>query len=259
MTDGPRPSLRTIQILTSAAALGAVAVLCWVFLVRSEAAMANMTGEGSIMQLMRVMMIPEDPGPYLAAAGLMWIVMMIAMMIPAALPMMAVYRQVDRSPSPGLDAFVFACGYLAGWSAYAIAAAALQWWLHARGSLRGMMLAGAAPLSAALLIIAGVYQLTPLKDACLTRCRSPLGFFLAHWHPGRAGAFAMGLHHGLFCVGCCWSLMLLMFVGGAMSVATMATLCVFILAERLLPAGPWVRTIPGVLLIGWGVALAVVG
>jgi predicted metal-binding membrane protein len=239
--------------------LGVVALVCWVFLVRSEAAMATMTGDGVLMRLMRLMMRPENPGPYLAAAALMWIVMMIAMMIPAALPMVAVYRQVDRSASPGLDAFVFACGYLAGWSAYAVVAAVLQWWLHARGWLHGMMLAGAAPLSAALLIAAGVYQLTPLKDACLARCRSPLGFFLANWRAGRAGAFAMGLHHGLFCVGCCWILMLLMFVGGAMSVATMAILCVFILAERLLPAGPWVRTIPGLVMIGWGAALVVAG
>jgi predicted metal-binding membrane protein len=219
--------------------------------------MSSMSGDGAIMRLMRIMMLPEEPGPYLAAAALMWIAMMVAMMIPAALPMLAVYRQVDRSPSPGLDAFIFACGYLGGWSAYALSAAALQWWLHARGWLHGMMLTGAAPLSAALLIAAGVYQLTPLKDACLARCRSPLGFFLANWRPGRAGAFAMGLHHGLFCIGCCWSLMLLMFVGGAMSVATMAVLCAFVLAERLLPAGPWVRTIPGIVLIGWGAALAV--
>jgi predicted metal-binding membrane protein len=240
---------RGLQLALTAAALVAVAAICWLFLVESEATMGT--------TLMRRMMTPGEPGPYLVAAASMWIVMMIAMMIPAVLPMVAVYRQVDRSPSPGTDAFVFASGYLAGWTAYAVVAAGVQWWLHARGLLHGMMLVGAAPLAATLLIAAGVYQLTPLKNACLARCRSPLGFVLAHWRDGRLGAFVMGLHHGLFCVGCCWMLMALMFVGGAMSVATMGVLCVFILAERLLPAGPWVATLPGLAMIGWGVALLV--
>ena len=148
-------------------------------------------------------------------------------------------------------------GYLTGWLAFSVVAAVVQWWLHSRGFLHGMTLVSGATLAATLLIAAGIYQLTPLKEACLARCRSPLGFFLAHWRDGRMGAFTMGLRHGLFCVGCCWALMLLMFVGGAMSVATMAAVCVFVLAERLLPAGPWVSKLPGLAMIGWGAVVLV--
>ena len=103
--------------------------------------------------------------------------------------------------------------------------------------------------------MAGVYELTPWKEACLRHCRSPLGFFLEHWTAGARGALGMGARHGLYCVGCCWVLMLLMFAGGAMSVLTMAGLCALILAERLLPPGPWVSRIPGAMMIGWGGAL----
>jgi predicted metal-binding membrane protein len=106
-----------------------------------------------------------------------------------------------------------------------------------------------------LLLAAGIYQLTPWKTACLRHCRSPAGFFLEHWSPGARGAIAMGLRHGLYCVGCCWVLMLLMFVGGTMSVLTMAVLCGFILAERLLPDGPWVSRIPGTAMIVSGAFL----
>lgn len=115
-----------------------------------------------------------------------------------------------------------------------------------------MSLGSGVAVAAVLLMAAGAYQLTPLKEACLAGCRSPLGFFLENWREGRAGAFSMGLRHGSFCVGCCWALMLLMFAGGAMSVATMAALCAFVLAERLLPAGPWVSKLPGVAMIAWG-------
>ena len=106
-----------------------------------------------------------------------------------------------------------------------------------------------------MLLVAGIYQLTPWKAACLRHCRSPIGFFLQHWSPGAWGAVRMGLRHGLYCIGCCWMLMLLMFVGGAMSVLTMAVLCGFILAERLLPPGPWVSRIPGAAMIAWGAML----
>jgi predicted metal-binding membrane protein len=110
-----------------------------------------------------------------------------------------------------------------------------------------------------VLLAAGLYQLTPFKEACLHHCRSPLGFFLEHWSPGALGAVGMGLRHGLYCIGCCWVLMLLMFAGGAMSVLTMAALCGFILAERLLPPGPWVARLPGGVMILWGATLVVAG
>ena len=252
---GRAPSLYSIQRTSSIAALVIVAAAAWWFLLASEAAMTRMAGDGPIMALMWLMMTPVDTVPYLLAASTMWIAMMIAMMIPAAVPMALIYRRMDRGASSNLDTFIFSCGYLAGWSFYSLGAAGLQWWLHSRGTLHGHLLVTGANLAAAILIAAGVYQLTPLKEACLNRCRSPLGFFVENWKEGRIGAFKMGLHHGFFCVGCCWVLMLLMFAGGAMSVATMAALSIFILAERLLPAGPWVSKIPGLMMMGWGGAI----
>ena len=135
----------------------------------------------------------------------------------------------------------------------------LQWWLHAQGALHGHLLVTSAGLTGATFIGAGVYQLTPFKDACLSRCRSPLGFFVNHWKSGRLGALQMGFRHGLYCTGCCWVLMLLMFASGTMNVTTMAMLSAFILADRLLPAGPWASKIPGFGLFGWGGLVLVQG
>ena len=238
-------------------ALVVVAVVAWLFLVASEAAMASMQGDGLITQLMWRMMAPQAAGSYLVAAITMWVVMMIAMMIPAAVPMAAIYHALPQVRALRWATLAFVTGYLAAWTAFALLAAALQWWLHAGGWLHGMQIATEGVLTGAILIAAGLYQLTPVKLACLARCRSPLSFFMQHWRDGRLGALYMGAWHGLFCIGCCWVLMLLMFAGGAMSVLTMALLSLFILAERVLPAGPWVAKLPGLALIVGGVLLLV--
>jgi predicted metal-binding membrane protein len=253
-TAGAAP-LRLHRNLTFAA-LGAVAAVAWAFLVRGESAMTSMADEGPLGALMRVMMRPSEPLPYFLAAALMWVVMMIAMMTPAVMPMVAVLRGVARGPHRERVGLLFAGGYLAAWSLFGVLAALVQLALHARGMLAGHLLTVSAAGAGVLLLIAGVYQLTPWKTACLRHCRSPMAFFLEHWRPGAWGAVRMGVHHGISCVGCCWMLMLLMFVGGAMSVLTMALLCVFILAERLLPPGPWVSRIPGIAMIACGAAMA---
>ena len=240
-------------------ALVIVAFVAWWFLIASETAMMRMTGAGIVVDIMRLMMAPSQTGPYFLATALMWIVMMAAMMIPAVLPMVVIYRNMSRGSSPNLDALVFSWGYLAAWFIFAIGAAGLQWWLHIRGALHGHLLATSAGLTGAIFIGAGVYQLTSFKDACLNRCRSPFGFFVNHWQSGRLGALQMGFRHGLYCTGCCWVLMLLMFASGTMNVTTMAMLSTFILAERLLPAGPWVSKIPGFGLFGWGGLVLVQG
>jgi predicted metal-binding membrane protein len=249
------PSPRLVSRLLTLAALLAIGAVAWGFLVRSEAAMTTMSGDGPIVRLMWLMMRPAESLPYLFAATLMWVAMMIAMMVPAVMPMVMVMRGVDRGPHRDRDTLLFAAGYLVGWSLFGLAAALLQLWLHARGVLGGHLLAVSAQGAGLLLLAAGLYQLTPWKAACLRHCRSPASFFLEHWSPGSRGAVAMGLRHGLYCIGCCWMLMLLMFVGGTMSVLTMAVLCGFILAERLLPDGPWVSRIPGTAMIVWGVLL----
>ncbi|MGH8808873.1 MAG: DUF2182 domain-containing protein, partial [Noviherbaspirillum sp.] len=149
---------------------------------------------------------------------------------------------------------VFALGYLALWTAFSVVAVPLQFALEKAALLSPMMKATSIALAGAVLIAAGIYQWTPLKQSCLRRCRSPLEFVLTHWREGTRGAFIMGVRHGMYCVGCCWVLMLLLFVGGVMNLLWIAGLAVFILVEKLAPAGHWIGRIAGLLLIGWGAA-----
>ncbi len=246
-----------IQFHLALAALLVVAALGWVWLYSAEQTMTTMRGEGVLMRLMMAMMTPGDSLPYLLATALMWLVMMMAMMTPAALPMMLVFRGLERGPGGEFDAVLFGLGYLLAWSAFALLGAGAQWWLHGQGYLHGHGLAAAGQLAGGLLLAAGLWQLTPLKAACLAHCRGPLGFFLSHWRGGRLGALHMGWRHGAYCIGCCWMLMGLMFAGGAMSVATMAALSVFFLAERLVPGGRWVSWATGLGLMTLGGAMLV--
>lgn len=237
------------------AALIVVAVASWILLFRSAATMTAMSGDGLLMDLAIAMMRPLATAPYLGATALMWVVMMSAMMTPAVLPVVLVFERLDRARgarSAQMDGALFATGYLLVWIGFALAATALQWALHRTALLHDHVLAAGPVLAGALLVVAGIYQLTSFKTACLQHCRTPLGFLLGHWQDGPAGALRMGIHHGRFCLGCCWALMLLMFVGGVMSVAAMALLSLFILAERLLPAGPLPAKLPGLVLLGWG-------
>ena len=244
-----------IQFYLALAALLVMAALAWAWLRAAEQAMNSMHGQGTLARLMAAIMSPGEELHYLLATALMWLVMMVAMMTPSALPMMLVFRGLDRGPGGEYDCLWLGAGYLLAWSGFALLAAVLQWWLHGQGYLHGHSLATSRAVAGGILIAAGLWQLTPLKAACLARCRGPLSFFLSHWRGGRVGALAMGLRHGLFCVGCCWMLMGLMFAGGAMSVVTMAALAVFILAERVLPGGVWVSWAAGLGLLVWGGAM----
>ena len=240
------------RVVTSVALVVATAVSWWL-MARSAAVMSAMQGDAVMLALARAMMAPEATVPYLAASALMWIVMMAAMMTPAALPITLVFLRLDRErgatrPGSGLS---FAAGYLAAWFGFALVATLVQWLLHRAALLHGMMMVAGPVLAGATLLGAGIFQLTPFKQACLAHCRTPMGFLLGHWRPGSDGAFRMGLHHGLYCLGCCWALMLIMFAAGVMSVTAMAVLTVFILAERVLP-GRWSTHLPGALLIVWG-------
>jgi len=234
------------------AALAVVCALSWLLLARSAAVMSSMSGEGVLLDLASAMMRPAATVPYLGATALMWLVMMAAMMTPALLPVLLLFSRLDRGPDARAHGALFAAGYLAVWLAFGLLATALQWALHRAALLHGHALLAGPALAGGLLLLAGVYQLTPLKIACLAHCQSPVAFLLAHWQAGAAGAWRMGVHHGRFCLGCCWALMLLMFVGGVMSVAAMAVLSAFVLAERLLPPGPWSSKVPGVVLLAWG-------
>ena len=149
---------------------------------------------------------------------LMWAVMMVGMMLPSATPMILLYATVTRKQQtdgePLMPVGLFASGYLIVWTAFSLVAAALQWALEQTALLSPMMVSASPYLGGAILIAAGVYQLTPLKTACLKHCRTPISFAVRHWRTGTWGTLVMGMHHGAFCVGCCWALMTLLFVGG---------------------------------------------
>ena len=197
---------------------------------------------------------------------LMWWIMMIAMMIPSATPMILLYARVhrhnhkrDQAATAMVPTAAFLAGYLLAWLLFSLAATALQWLLEQAGLVHTMMMwSNSRALSAIFLLSAGVYQLSPLKRVCLDHCRSPADFLSAHWRQGQSGALRMGLSHGLYCVGCCWFLMLLLFVGGIMNLVWIAGLAIFVLLEKLLPGGRWVARGSGGLMLLAGCSLLVV-
>jgi len=170
----------------------------------------------------------------------MWCIMMIGMMLPSAAPMILLFGAASGNPQsriPFLATLIFAAAYLAVWGLFSLVAAGLQWWIELR--VEPVMVQGLSSTwaSALLLFGAGAYQFTPLKDACLRQCQSPLGFLMSRWRTGFSGAFTMGLEHGAYCVGCCWALMLILFAGGVMNLTVIAALTAFVGFEKLAPLG----------------------
>ncbi|MCV3209414.1 DUF2182 domain-containing protein [Mesorhizobium sp. YC-39] len=196
----------------------------------------------------------------------MWWVMMVAMMSPSAAPTILLYARVhrhalaqgqlqDRLAPTG----VFMAGYLLVWLGFSVAAAALHWLLERQGFVSATMMSSQSRwLSAIVLIAAGLYQLSPLKNACLSHCRAPWAFLSRHWRPRALGALRLGALHGAFCVGCCWMLMALLFVGGIMNLVWVAALAILVLVEKVFPAGQWVGRAAGIALIAWGTATLLV-
>ncbi len=193
------------------------------------------------------------------AMFIMWAVMMVAMMLPSAAPMILIFAAVNRNrrqqARPFVPTAMFVVGYLAAWTGFSLLATLAQWGLHRAALLSSSMTLGHPWIGGFILIAAGMFQLTPLKRACLTRCRSPLGVLTAEWREGWRGAWAMGWRHGLFCVGCCWLLMVLLFVAGVMNVIWIAGLSLFVLVEKLQPADSSLGRWTGIGLVAWGVLL----
>jgi predicted metal-binding membrane protein len=192
----------------------------------------------------------------------MWWIMMIAMMVPSAAPMILLYARVQRhnQKQDQADAVVpvlsFLFGYLLSWLVFSLAATLLQWGLEGAGLVHGMMMWSTSyVLSGVFLLAAGLYQLSPLKSVCLDHCRSPAGYLSSHWRKGRGGALRMGIEHGIYCVGCCWFLMLLLFVGGTMNLVWIAGLAIFVLLEKLLPRGDLFARASGAIMILLGAYL----
>jgi predicted metal-binding membrane protein len=196
----------------------------------------------------------------------MWWIMMIAMMTPSAAPTILLYARVHRhalAQGQVQDKLAptgaFAMGYLLVWLGFAAAATTLQWALEGTGLVSATVMGSWSRwLSGTVLITAGLYQLSPLKNICLTHCRTSTSFLSRHWRPRALGALRLGAMHGAYCVGCCWMLMALLFVGGVMNLAWIAALAILVLIEKALPLGQWIGRGVGVALVAWGVATLVV-
>jgi predicted metal-binding membrane protein len=197
---------------------------------------------------------------YAALIFAMWWVMMVAMMLPSAAPVLLLFARVNRKDktagAPLVPTVSFAVGYLLCWGGFSAVATALQWGLESARLLSPMLETTNRWLGAAILVAAGLWQLTPLKSVCLRHCRTPLSFLVGSWRSGGAGALRMGLEHGAFCLGCCWFLMALLFFGGVMNLYWIAGLTVFALLEKTIPLGHWLGRVAGVALASWGVVLA---
>lgn len=192
----------------------------------------------------------------LASLLLMWAIMMVAMMLPSAMPMIHTFIMVkekrQNASRSGVPTAVFVSGYLVVWTFYSLAATVLQWVLHEQAWLSMQMKSSAPLLSSGILIAVGLYQFTALKQACLNHCRSPLTFLMSEWREGYYGAFKMGLRHGSYCVGCCWSLMLVLFVTGVMNLLAVILIAGFVLGEKILPQAKALSYLSGTMLFAAG-------
>ena len=244
-------------------ALVAVTAIAWIWVLlgagtgMSTVAMTRRSGMPDLTG-----MIMEPAVWTLGYAGLMyamWWVMMVAMMLPSATPMLLLFARINRKGKAGDRPYVpvgiFAAGYLVAWGGFSIIATALQWLLEQLGLLSPMMVTTSYWLGGAILVLAGSWQLTPMKGVCLRHCRSPLSFLVQSWRPGRIGAFRMGIEHGAYCLGCCWFLMGLLFFGGIMNLLWIAGLAVYVLLEKTIPLGHWVGRAAGIAAAACGVLM----
>lgn len=235
------------------ASLSAVVVLAWAYL------WAVSPNAGHTATQMGAMARSGSPG-VLALSLLMWILMMAGMMLPSAAPAILLYGTLVRKRNGARETVqpemsMFALGYLLVWTAFSVGATLLQAFLEHEALLMPTMAAASPGLAALALIAAGLYQLSPLKRVCLEQCRNPLQLFLARWRPGRLGGVRMGWEHGAYCVGCCWALMLLLFVAGVMNLWCVGLIAGFVLVEKLLPAAEVTSGVASGLLILAGLYL----
>lgn len=248
--------------LVVGAGLAALVGASWLYLLHMAAATGDMDAMRDLSMPSMAMDGAMRPwsGVEVGALAVMWAVMMVAMMTPSAAPMILMFATIHRrrraEGRPAVPTAIFVLAYLGVWAAFSVVAALAQAGLHAAALLSPAMAATSPLLSGALLVAAGVFQLTPLKRACLASCRSPLAFIMSRWREGRAGAFALGLRHGLYCLGCCWALMALLFVAGVMNLLWVATIAVAVLIEKVVPRGDLVGRVAGVALLVAGLLVA---
>jgi predicted metal-binding membrane protein len=247
-------------------ALFSLSALAWTYLVvmARQMALGDMTlmGMGAPSTLhgsnmMGAMTASQMPWSLLTflLMFIMWSVMMVGMMVPSAAPMVLLFARVQRrklaDQAPTARIAAFTAGYLLIWTSFSLIATGLQWALTELRLLSPMMESTSQFLAVGVLLAAGIYQLTPLKLACLKQCQSPIGFLTMHWKDGISGSLSMGIEHGMYCLGCCWLLMALLFVGGVMNLMWVALIATFVLLEKVAPKGEIIGRVGGVLLIAF--------
>jgi predicted metal-binding membrane protein len=243
-------------------ALGFVVALAWAYVLLGAG--MNMPAMGAMdMGAGQMMAMPSH---WTLGYGLvvfaMWAVMMVAMMLPSAAPVTLLVATIARKRAEaggrvGVSTALFVTGYLGVWIAFSAVATLLQWQLDRAGLLLPALALASAAAAGIVLIAAGIYQWTPFKQACLRHCRSPFEFLMFHWRGGAGGAVSSGVRHGLFCLGCCWMLMALLFVGGIMNIAWIAGIALLVLIEKVAPWGGWTERATGAVMIAWGIATLV--
>ena len=241
-------------IIITAAVL--ITLLAWVYLFRAERQMAaDMEHHQTMAEMGMTMDMSWGRTEFLLTFA-MWAVMMVGMMAPSAMPVILLFAgtraaKVARGVSSMTS--LFALGYIAVWTAFSLGATLAQWALQNAAVMSHAMTTSNPRISGAILIAAGLYQLTPWKGSCLSHCRSPLGFLMTNWRDGGWGAFRMGWRHGLYCLGCCWALMCVLFVVGVMNLMWIAVLTVFVLVEKTGRAGAALARLAGLCIIVAGV------
>jgi predicted metal-binding membrane protein len=251
----PVPSLPIRARLLTLAELAALTALSWLYLLHMPMTVREM---GSVV----ARLLEPMPAGWVAVwpTFMMWAVMMVAMMLPSASPMILTYARIahGRANASAWNVALFALGYVVIWTMYSVGATAAQFALEHVGIISSASIA--TPIAGAIILVAtGIYQLTPLKMACLGNCQSPIAFLMTRWRDGAVGALRLGLEHGAFCVGCCWMLMALLFVAGVMNLVWVAVLTAFVLIEKVTPYPRMTANVAGVLLIVGGIVVGVRG
>jgi predicted metal-binding membrane protein len=257
MTGAIAASLARRDLILLLGALGVLVALCWWYLIDMARGMGGMSGMNGAMGIR-----PWTSADFLMMFG-MWAVMMVGMMVPTAVRSILIFAQIGaRAASQGrsfVSGYWFTTGYIMIWTVFSAAATFLQWALDQAALLSPTMVSSSSYLGALLLVSAGAWQFSPVKDTCLRHCQSPATYLATHFRPGFSGAVYLGIRHGMYCLGCCWLLMGLLFVGGVMNLLWIAAITAFVLVEKLLPAtlrasrmGGWGMIVAGAGYLTWG-------
>jgi predicted metal-binding membrane protein len=265
MADGTLETVLRRDRLIVASALGVIAALAWAYVLwlAADMDMAGMDMRGFRMVGMGMMVPAAAPWSAVefAFVFVMWAVMMVGMMAPSAAPMILMYARAGRqgkiAGKPLVATGWFAAGYFLAWTSFSLAATLVQWVLERTALLDARMASANILLGAVVLIAAGIYQWTPIKNTCLVECQTPVGFLMRHggFRSNAVGCLHLGVRHGIYCVGCCWVLMALLFVVGVMNVLWIALLALLVLLEKLTPWGRWIARIAGAACIAAGACM----